>query len=521
MQQLTPYTILGIIAAYFVVLIGISWYTSRKAGNDSFFLADRNSSWVFVAIGMVGASLSGVTFISIPGKVGAGGLNQSFSYMQMVMGYVLGYIFIIIVLLPLYYRLGLTSIYEYLKERLGFYSYKMGAAFFLLSRIVGASFRLYLVAMVLQGFVMNAFGIPFSATVGITIGLIWVYTFRGGIKTIIWTDTIQTISMLTAVVITIFTIANVFETDISGLMAMVDQSDYSKMFFFEGGWSDPNNFYKQFFGGALIAIVMTGMDQDMMQKNLSCPNISDAQKNMGLFIIVLIIANILFLFLGALLYLYATSVGIVADKSDQLYPIIALQSNLSPVVGIFFVLGLIAAAYSSADSALTSLTTSFCIDFLNFKTSDKSEEEKKRTRMLVHISFSILLYIVIIIFNAVSNDAVINELFKAAGFTYGPILGLFVFSLFTKFHIREVWDISTTRLGKHFPKWLQRINLVIIICIASPLISFWVNANSTELLYGFELGFLIIALNGLLTFLGLWAISYRHYEVEQEAYPSE
>lgn len=521
MQQLTPFTILGIISAYFILLIFISWYTSRKAGNESFFLADRNSNWVFVAIGMVGASLSGVTFISIPGAVGAGGLNQSFSYMQMVMGYVIGYIFIIAILLPLYYRLGLTSIYEYLKERLGFFSYKMGAAFFLLSRIVGASFRLYLVAMVLQAFVMNAFGVPFAVTVAITIGLIWVYTFRGGIKTIIWTDTIQTISMLLAVIITIITIARFFETDFSGLMALVEQSEYSKMFFFDGGWSDPNNFFKQFFGGALIAIVMTGMDQDMMQKNLSCPNIHDAQKNMGLFIVVLVIANFLFLTLGALLYIYSTSVGIEAPKSDQLYPIIALQSNLSPVVGIFFVLGLIAAAYSSADSALTSLTTSFCIDFLNFKSSDKTEEEKKKTRIRVHIAFSVLLLMVIVVFNALSNDAVINELFKAAGFTYGPILGLFVFSLFTKLRIREVWDISETRLGRKLPKWLHKINLVIIICLLAPVISFWINANSEALFYGFQLGFLIIALNGLLTFLGLWAISYRTYEVEEEAYPSE
>jgi Na+/proline symporter len=521
MQQLTPFTILGIITAYFLVLIIISWYTSRKAGNESFFLADRNSSWVFVAIGMVGASLSGVTFISIPGAVGAGEGNQAFSYMQMVMGYVVGYIFIIVVLLPLYYRLGLTSIYEYLKERLGFYSYKMGAGFFLLSRIVGASFRLYLVAMVLQAFVMDAFGVPFFATVAITIILIWVYTFRGGIKTIIWTDTIQTFSMLTAVIITIFMIARVFETDISGLIAMVEQSEYSQMFFFEGGWSDPNNFYKQFFAGALIAIVMTGMDQDMMQKNLSCPNIKDAQKNMSLFVVILVAANLLFLFLGSLLYIYATSVGIVAEDSDQLYPIIALQSNLSPIVGIFFVLGLIAAAYSSADSALTSLTTSFCIDFLNFKTTDKTEAEKKRTRIFVHIGFSLLLFLVIIIFNAVSNDAVINELFTAAGFTYGPILGLFVFSLFTKMHIREVWDISATRIGKHFPKWLQRINLVVIICLLAPVLSFWINKNSEVLFYGFKLGFLIIALNGLLTFMGLWAISYKTYEVEQEAYPDE
>ena len=300
-QQLTPVLIIGIIVSYFLVLVAISYFTGKDAGNENFFLAGRKSNWMLVAFGMVGATLSGVTFISIPGVVGAGGANQAFSYMQMVFGYFLGYVFIALVLMPLYYRLGLTSIYTYLEQRFGFNAYKTGAAYFLLSRVIGASFRLYLVAIVLQQFVLAPFGVPFGVTVFTTIALIWVYTFRGGINTIVWTDTLQTLSLLTAVVLTIFAIGQALETDLSGLITMVRNSDYSQVFYFEGGWSDPNNFFKQFFAGALITIVMTGLDQDMMQKNLSCPNIRDAQKNMFTFSFILIFANAIFLMLGALL----------------------------------------------------------------------------------------------------------------------------------------------------------------------------------------------------------------------------
>ncbi|MCB0580877.1 MAG: sodium:solute symporter, partial [Phaeodactylibacter sp.] len=278
-NQLTPTFILGIIAAYFLLLITVSYFTGRKAGNAEFFLAGRKSPWLLVAIGMIGASLSGVTFISIPGVVGAGGANQSFSYMQMVFGYLLGYLVIAQVLLPLYYRMNLTSIYTFLEHRLGYHAYKTGAAYFMLSRVIGSAFRLYLVAMVLQQFVLGPFGIPFIATVAVTIVLIWIYTFKGGINTIVYTDTLQTVCMLTAVILTIISIGNALETNVAGLAAMVQASDYSQLFFFDGGWNDPNNFFKQFISGALIAIVMTGLDQDMMQKNLSCRNIGEAQKN--------------------------------------------------------------------------------------------------------------------------------------------------------------------------------------------------------------------------------------------------
>ena len=453
----------------------------------SFFLPDDAPPWLLVAFGMIGASLSGVTFISIPGVVGGDGHNQAFSYMQMVFGYLLGYVFIAQVLMPMYYRMGLTSIYGYLEERFGWQAYKTGAAYFLLSRVVGASFRLYLVAIVLQQFIMTPLGVPFFITVAITILLIWIYTFRGGINTIVWTDTLQTLCMITAVVLTIFGIGSALETDIWGLFKMIKSSDYSQVFYFEGGWNDPNNFFKQFISGALITIVMTGLDQDMMQKNLSCKSIGDAQKNMYTFSGILVIANLLFLSLGALLYIYAANIGIaIPEKTDQLYPTIALH-HLSPVVGTFFVLGLIAAAYSSADSALTSLTTSFCVDFLNFEKREEEEREKERTRLYVHIGFSILLFIAIIAFNAVNNDAVIKQLFIAAGYTYGPLLGLFSFGLFT----------SRTINGK----------LIIPVCIAAPIISYFINSYSAQLLWGFEFGFLIIALNGLITFAGLYLIS--------------
>ncbi|NBC09639.1 MAG: sodium:solute symporter [Bacteroidetes bacterium] len=484
---MTPIIILAIIAAYFLLLIAVSHFTGRNASNADFFLAGRNSPWPLVAIGMIGASLSGVTFISIPGVVGADGENQAFAYMQMVFGYLLGYLVIAHVLMPLYYRMQLTSIYTFLGNRLGTEAYKTGAAYFLLSRVIGAAFRLYLVAIVLQQFVFGPFGVPFFVTVSMTILLIWIYTFRGGINTIVWTDSLQTIAMITAVILTIIAIGQALETDLSGMLAMVRASDYSQMFFFSGGWNDPNNFFKQFISGALITIVMTGLDQDMMQKNLSCRNIGEAQKNMYLFSAILVVANLLFLTLGAVLYLYAASIGLeIPERTDQLYPTIALN-HLPAAVGIFFIIGLIAAAYSSADSALTALTTSFCVDFLGFEETEGAEEEKKRTRLYVHIGFSVLLLVVIVVFNALNNKDVISQLFKAAGYTYGPLLGLFAFGILTRRQLYRQW--------------------VIPVCVAAPVLSYIINANSVEWLYGFQFGFLIIALNGLLTFAGLWAIS--------------
>jgi Na+/proline symporter len=493
--SLSPLAILGIVAVYFAVLILVSFLTSRgESSNSDFFVGGRKSPWPLVAIGMVGSSLSGVTFISVPGAVGGDGVNQAFSYMQVVMGYLVGYLFIALVLLPLYYRMGLTSIYEYLRSRIGYHGYKIGAFYFILSRTIGAAFRMFLVAIVLQEFVAAPAGIPFSVTVASTIVLIWLYTFRGGIKTIIVTDTLQTVCMLLAAGMTVYYIGDALDVGLGGAVELVRQSDYSQWFFFEGGWSDPNNFFKQFLSGALITIVMTGLDQDMMQKNLSMPNYRDAQKNMLSFSIVLIFANLLFLSLGALLYIYASNVGLaIPERTDLLYPTIAL-TNLPPVAGVLFVLGIVAAAYSSADSALTALTTSFCVDFLGM--GEDQQEGHHRKRLLVHSGFSVLLFLVIMIFELINDEAVITSLFKAAGYTYGPLLGLFAFGLLTKFHVREVILIGN-----------RRVPALLIVCLAAPIISILVDRYSAVLLNGFEFGFLILAFNGLLTFVGLIALS--------------
>jgi len=468
--------ILLIFIIYFLVLLFISKLTTKKSSFNDFFNANRSSPWYLVAFGMIGTSLSGVTFISVPGEVG----NTNFSYFQVVLGYLLGYYVIAKVLLPLYYKLNLVSIYTYLDKRFGYYSYKSGAFFFLLSRTIGASFRLFLVAGVLQIAVFNQLGMPFYFSVLITILLIWVYTFKGGIKTIVWTDALQTFFMLSAVIITIFIILDKMEISLFESIVLIKNSSYSNIFYFD--WKSSNDFFKQFFSGAFIAIVMTGLDQDMMQKNLTCKNLRDAQKNIFWFCVILVIANLLFLSLGALLYIYSESLNIpIPQRSDDLYPILALN-NLGGLTSIIFLLGIIAAAYSSADSALTSLTTSFCIDFLNIDNSSN----KKKIRFFVHIGFSVILFLVILIFKQINDESVINSIFKAAGYTYGPLLGLFSFGIFTKYNVRD--------------------RLVLPICILSPAFSYIINLYSEQLLYGYKFGFEILLLNGLITFLGLFLI---------------
>ncbi|MDX1684493.1 MAG: sodium:solute symporter [Saprospiraceae bacterium] len=480
---MSPVVVLIVIASYFLVLYLISLRTRGRADNATFFTANRQSPWYVVAFGMIGASLSGVTFISIPGVVGAGGANEAFSYMQMVFGYVVGYAFISIVLLPIYYRLNVTTIYEFLNERLGWTSYKMGAAYFLISRSIGAAFRLYLVALVLDIFIFAPLGVPFWATVGATIILIWIYTFQGGIKTIVWTDTLQTTFMILAVILTLVSISQFLTGTTLGFIDLIAQSDYDRIFFFEGGWEDPNNFFKQFIAGALITVVMTGLDQDMMQKNLTCRNIREAQLNMTTFSLILVVVNLIFLSLGAMLYIFANAKGLaIPERTDQLYPMIALE-QLSPFISIVFVIGLIAAAYSTADSALTSLTTSFCVDFLGLHTLRSQEAgNEKRTRWMVHLGFSIVLFLIIVVFHWVNSDAVINGLFKAAGYTYGPILGLFTFALIFGYKQMDGRGVAIT-------------------CILAPILTFWLDAN--DLFCGFELGFLNLLLNGILSFAGL------------------
>ena len=476
---LSAATILTIIVGYFLVLIAISLFSSRGADNQDFFNASKQSPWYLVAIGMIGASLSGVTFISVPGWVA----DTQFSYMQMVFGYLLGYLIIGTILMPMYYKMNLTSIYTYLEDRFGVFSYKTGAGFFLISRTVQASFRLYLVAIVLYEFVLSSFGISFPLTVAITILLIWVYTFNGGIKTIVLTDVLQTLFMLTAVIITILTIAKAMNLSLGNVIMQIKQSDYSQIFFFEGGWGDNQNFFKRFLAGASIAVVMTGLDQDMMQKNLSCKNIDEAQKNMFWFSIILVFANILFLALGVLLYQYADVIGMaIPEKKDLLFPTLALN-HMSTSIGVVFILGLIAAAYSSADSALTSLTTSFCVDFLGFENSTKSDIDKRRTRIFVHLAFSFLLLIVITIFYHINDDAVISQIFRVAGYTYGPLLGLYAVGFFTKRKVRD--------------------NLVPWICLLSPVLTYLINANSEAWLGGYVFGFELLILNGMITAIGL------------------
>lgn len=477
---MSPYLIAALIAAYFAVLITVSLITSRNADNDAFFRGNKQSPWYVVSIGMIGASLSGVTFISVPGWVGSTGM----SYMQMVLGYFLGYIFIANVLLPLYYRLNLTSIYTYLETRFGFWTYKSGAVLFLISRTIGSAARLYLMANVLQIALFDAFGVPFFVTVLVTILLIWIYTFRGGIKTIIWTDMLQTVFMLISIIATVVIISRSMDLSFLGVIDSIKASDYSTMFVFDD-WSSKQHFIKQFFSGAFITIVMTGLDQDMMQKNLSCKNVNEAKKNMYWYGLAFIPVNLLILSLGALLYLFATHQGIpLPQRADDLYPTIATGGYLPPAIGIFFILGLVAAAYSSADSALAALTTSFSIDIMGVEKESKGKAN--RIRFISHIGFSILLALVILLFRVLKSDSIVDTIFNLAGYTYGPLLGLFAFGLFMK---RKVKDY-----------------LVPLIAISAPIITGVIDYNS-QARWGFSLGFEKLMLNGAIAFIGLYLLS--------------
>tara|TARA_B100001115_G_C15827320_1_gene412206 strand:+ start:39 stop:1445 length:1407 start_codon:yes stop_codon:yes gene_type:complete len=466
---MTPTFILSIIAAYFLVLILISFITGKSDSNEAFFLGNKQSPWYVVAFGMIGATLSGVTFISVPGWVG----DSQFSYLQMVLGMTAGYMVIANILMPLYYKLNLTSIYGYLEQRFGSSSYRTGSFFFLISRTIGASFRLFLVANVLQLAIFDAWNVPFWLTVSLTILLIWLYTFRSGIKTIIWTDTLQTLFMLLAVGVSIWLISDHMQLGLGDLVNTIQSSDYSQIFF----WQGKQNFLKQFFSGMFIAIVMTGLDQDMMQKNLSCPNLADAKKNMYCFSAALIVVNIFFLGLGAILYIFAEQQGLSIGKGDDLFPIVALQGGLGMGVGVFFILGLIAAAYSSADSALTSLTTAFCVDFL--KTENKPKNQQINQRKWVHVAFSLLLVFAILIFKAINDESVIAALFKVAGYTYGPLLGLYAFGLFTKWQLRD--------------------KMVPLVAFLSPVICYILQIYIS---FGFEL----LMVNGAITFAGLYLL---------------
>lgn len=477
---MSPLLVLTVMVIYFAALIAISVITSKGATTDTFFTANRQSPWYLVAFGMIGASLSGITFVSVPGNVG----KTNFAYFQVVLGYIVGYAVIMTVLMPLYYRMNLVSIYTYLEKRFDRWSYKTGAAFFLLSRTLGSSLRLALSATVLQLFLFDAWNIPFYITVIITIFLIWIYTFKGGIKTIVWTDTFQTTFLVSSVIICVYLISDRLGLSLGEMINTVYASDLSRVFYFD----DVNStlfFPKQFFGGAFIAIAMTGLDQDLMQKNLTCRNLGDAQKNMFWLTTSIVVVNLLFLTLGALLYLYSTAKGLALPEfSDELFPRLAL-GEFGLVAGVFFLLGIIASSYASADSALAALTTSFCIDFLNFK--DKPEPVKRRQKNLVHIGFSVLFLVIILVFKEINERALIDAVLNVAGYTYGPLLGLFTFGLLTQ---RSVND-----------------KLVPLVCVLAPILSYGLSVNSVAWFDGYKFSYEILVVNGALTMMGLWLIS--------------
>ena len=486
MNKLSSEWILAIVVIYFALLLIISFWTSRQSKSEDFYNGSRQSPWYLVAFGMIGASLSGVSFISIPGAIGKiGSVNGQFSYMQMVFGYLIGYFIIATVLLPIYYQLNLTSIYTYLEKRFGFWSYKTGAVLFIVSRVIGAAFRLYLVAMVLNTFVFEPMGVPIYVTVAITILLILLYTFKSGLKTIVYTDTFQTAVMLGAIIATIVVICQDLQLGWAEIFPAIQEANLGKMFFFDSSWNtDPNYFFKQVLSGAAIAIVMTGLDQDMMQKNLSCKSLPEAQKNIFWFSSSLVLVNFIILVMGALLYLYAYSIPgfTFPERTDNLFPMLSLQ-YLPIGISIAFIIGLIAAAYSSADSALTALTTSFCIDILGIHEKD----ENAKSRRIVHFSVSILLYLVILLFWWINNDSVVNQLFTYAGYTYGPLLGLYAIGLFTKIQIKDT--------------------LVPLIAIIAPVLTYILTANSVEW-FGYKFGFELLIVNGSLTALGLLLSSF-------------
>lgn len=483
---MTPTVVLSILIGYFLLLIAIMYFTSKGANNDSFFLGERKSPWYLVAFGMVGASLSGVTFVSVPGWVG--NPASQFSYMQMVLGYTVGYLVVAYVLMPIYYKLQLTSIYSYLGTRFGFFSHKTGSILFLVSRVIGASIRLLLVANVLQKFIFDAWGIPFEVTVILSIALIWVYTNRGGIKTIIYTDTLQTTFMIAAVILTFYVVGTELDIFSNGIFKTIGDSEYSKTFFFD----NPNEktfFWKFFLGGMFITIGMTGLDQDMMQKNLTCRSLKDAQKNMMSLSVVLIFVNLLFLGLGALLYMYTKQSGMDPTLAgDDLFPTIALSSKTGIAVGVLFLIGLIAAAYSSADSALTSLTTSVSHDILNIEAKPKSEQ--KAFRQKIHIIMSVILVLVIVILKRTTNDDALSSIMFFAGFTYGPLIGLFFFGILTKRNLTDkiipvicILSIGVTTLLSGFSKG-----------------GFLLEENATGIFGDYVIGHELIIINALITF---------------------
>jgi len=496
---MSPAVLFAFVIGYFLLLLTVAWYTSRGSNNESFFIGNKKSNWMLVAFGMIGTSLSGVTFVSVPGGVGTG----NFFYFQVVLGYLLGYIVIAFVLLPLYYKMNLTSIYTYLETRFGVNAHKVGASFFILSRVVGATARLYLVINVLQIFILNKLGIPFVATTFVILLMILLYTFEGGVKTIIYTDTLQTTGMLLGLVVCIFVIIKSLGTDFSGALQLMNDNGYTKIF--NTDVKAGSYFMKHILGGMFIAIAMTGLDQEMMQKNISVGNVKDSQKNMMSFTAVLMLVYFLFLFLGGILYLYAKKMNITAAP-DDLFPTIALSDAFSGSIGILFIVALISALFPSVDGAITSLTSCFCLDILGIQKSSADEVSKKKTRMKVHVSFAVIFFLMVLIFKAVNDKLIIDFILKFAGVTYGPLLGLFAFGILTKRSLNNnlIWTVCIVApllaMGMDIlssPEWYEK----------KLHVSLGISDLSTSIFNGYKIGNELILINGMLTFMGLLIIS--------------
>jgi Na+/proline symporter len=500
---MSSFVLFAFVIGYFLLLLGVAWRTSRHSNNDSFFIGNRNSNWMLVAFGMIGTSLSGVTFVSVPGTVGdlAAGGYKGFAYLQVIIGYFIGYFIIAFVLLPLYYRLRLTSIYNYLQTRFGNTAYRTGALFFIISRTVGATARLYLVINVLHLFILRDLGIPFAVTTFVILLMILLYTFEGGVKTIVYTDTLQTTFMLLGLLVCIFYILHHLHFSPGEAWQALESKGYTRVF--DTNFNGKGFFLKQILGGMFITIAMTGLDQEMMQKNISVNKLKDSQKNVMTFSVVMVTVSFLFLLLGGLLYLYGLNQGAVYGSSDghpgfllggkdmlgdKLFPSLAL--NFMPrAISIIFIIGLISALFPSADGALTALTSSFCIDLLDIRNrSSLDEKGKRRLRMTVHISFAILFLLCILLFKWINKSSVIATILDLAGYTYGPLLGLFTFGIFTRRQLPEKWTITA-------------------VCLAAPVLCYFISRYSAEWLSGFQIGIELLAVNGLLTFLGLLALS--------------
>ncbi len=480
---MSPAVLFSFVLGYFLILLAVAWVTSRNSTNDSFFIGNKSSNWMLVAFGMIGTSLSGVTFVSVPGAVG----KDAFGYLQITIGYLIGYVVVAYVLLPLYYRLNLTSIYDYLKTRLGFTAYKTGAGFFIVSRTLGATARLYLVVKILQDAILESFGVPFWATTLVILIMILLYTYEGGVKTIVWTDTLQTTCMLGGLVICVIYILNNLQLDLFSGFQQMEQAGLTQVF--KTDVQSKQFFLKQILAGAFITITMTGMDQEMMQKNISVKTLGDSQKNMLTLSVIMLVVITLFLYLGGLLHLYAAQSG-VAVTGDKLFPEVALH-HMPPLVSVIFIIALISALFPSADGAITALTSSFCLDIVGIQRNEKlTDKQKQKIRQRVHLSFAVVFLLFVLLFKWINSDSMIGVILKVAAYTYGPLLGLFTFGLITQRSLNDKW--------------------VPFICLASPVICYFIDTYQKMFTGSFEIGLELLLINGALTFAGLFLVSKKN-----------